>query len=150
MNCHHDVRYFWLACGGSALCWTLLYSLNSFKLTLLPISSRVSEAVETCLEHQVRGLSLTDRAVWLGRQSTREQSHRRWAVEGLPFPVGWPEGGGEQGGVARKASSCSFKGEMLPLLILIRQSPEGRKSWGPGNPIVQQICPPQGQDVHST
>ena len=69
---------------------------------------------------------------------------------GLPFPVGWPEGGGEQGGVARKASSCSFKGEMLPLLILIRQSPEGRKSWGPGNPIVQQICPPQGQDVHST
>lgn len=33
-------------------------------------------------------------------------------------------------GAARKASSCSFKGEMLPLLILIRQSPEGRKFWG--------------------
>ena len=91
MNCHHYVRYFWLSCGRSALCWLLLYSLNSFKLTLVLIGSRVSEAVETCLKYQVHGFSLTDQAVWLGRQST-EQSHRRWAVGGAPPPCG-PAGG---------------------------------------------------------
>ena len=33
MNCHHYVRYFWHAYRRSALCWILLYIINSFKLT---------------------------------------------------------------------------------------------------------------------
>ena len=86
---------------------------------------------------------------WGGRaQENRGTGTGLW--RGSPSLWAGRRDGESREGAARKASSCSFKGEMLPLLILIRQSPEGRKFWGPGNPIVLQICPPQGQDMHST
>lgn len=128
----------------------LLYSLNSFKFTLVLTTVAFPEAVETCLTYQEVSWVFSHRSGCLaGRQSTGEQRHRHWAVEELP------SAGAEEGragrGAARKASSCSFKGEMLPLLILIRQSPkEGSSGARQSNCPADLSSPGSGHTQHMT